>query len=219
MKKALFIVSIFIFSINVSFCQTIQGSYDDTLRLQSALSPSTEIFNLESKPTFAKMFGKSFLNVCTYNIVISGSLLLMPESISKWDANTKLNLHHIANQYRLTYTKPPIMDCDLWVVNYFGHPCQGSFYYNSVRSQGATIFQSALASTLHTLIWEYGWEGGMEQPSVQDLLVTPIFFFFLGEFSHQATFKMKKNGFRWYEKIITCIVNPNYVLNNGLNSK
>ncbi|HNR28302.1 MAG TPA: DUF3943 domain-containing protein [Bacteroidales bacterium] len=43
-------------------------------------------------------------------------------------------------QYRPTFTTFPVKDNDLFIVNYVGHPYQGSFYYNSARSQGAAIW-------------------------------------------------------------------------------
>ncbi|HOF76391.1 MAG TPA: DUF3943 domain-containing protein [Bacteroidales bacterium] len=46
-------------------------------------------------------------------------------------------------QYRPTFTTSPVKDNDLFIVNYVGHPYQGSFYYNSARSQGAAIWQSS----------------------------------------------------------------------------
>lgn len=217
MKRLLFIASILAISINVAYCQTFKESFMDTV--QQEYKPNTEIFNLELKPTFGKMFGKSLLNVFKYNLVIYGAILVLPECLTKWDPKGKFNLHHIADQYHLTFTKPPIIDDDLIVVNFAGHPYQGSFYYNSVRSQGATIFQSAIVCSLNTVIWEYCWEGSQEQPSIQDLLVTPILGSLLGELIHKATLKMRKNGFTQNEKIITCIINPNYVINNGFKSK
>ncbi len=217
MRKVLSIVSILVFSINVSYCQTFIESCIDTVQLK--YTPSNDILNLKPKPTFGTIFSKSLLNTLRYNLVVFGGILILPESLTKWDPKVKFNVRHIADQYHLTFTKPPIIDDDLIVVNYLGHPYQGSFYYNSVRSQGATISQSVLVCSLNTLLWEYCWEGSQEQPSIQDLLVTPILGSLLGEVIHRATLKMKKNGFTRNEKIITCIINPNYAINNGLKSK
>tara|TARA_R110000772_G_scaffold53043_5_gene121462 strand:+ start:486 stop:725 length:240 start_codon:yes stop_codon:yes gene_type:complete len=64
------------------------------------------------------------------------------------------------------------------------------------------------------LLWEYVWEAGFEQPSIQDLLVTPVAVIVLGEFIHIATINMSKNGFRWYEIIFVTGLNPAYAINN-----
>lgn len=159
--------------------------------------------------------GRGFLCSVVLDATMLGSLLVMPESVSKWSPDTKFDRDRIRNQYTSTFVNPPHIDHDLWMINYVGHPYQGSIYYNSLRSQGATIVQSSVFSLGQSLIWEYLIEGAMEQPSVQDLFVTPILGTLLGELSHRATLQMKKEGFRWYEKIATCVINPTYVVNNG----
>jgi hypothetical protein len=65
------------------------------------------------------------------------------------------------------------------------------------------------------LLWEYGWEAGVEQPSIQDLITTPIGGAIIGEVMHVATLAMGKHGFTWYEIITVCALNPAYALNNG----
>jgi hypothetical protein len=147
--------------------------------------------------------------------VCLASLYTAPESFSKWDRTKILELK---TNYEQTFTKPPVMDKDLWYINYVGHPLQGSYYYNAIRSQGATKLQATLFTCSHVIIWEYLIEGGIEQPSIQDLLVTPITGAIVGELTHYATLKMSKHGFKWYEKIAVCLCNPMYAINNGFKS-
>jgi hypothetical protein len=64
------------------------------------------------------------------------------------------------------------------------------------------------------LISKYVWEAGFEQPSIQDLMVTPIAGVLLGEAIHIATNVMSKNGFRWYEIVLVTGLNPAYAINN-----
>ncbi len=66
-----------------------------------------------------------------------------------------------------------------------------------------------------SLLWEYVWEGGLEQPSVQDLIITPLGGIILGELTHRAALAMGKDGFNWYKIILTCILNPAFAINNG----
>lgn len=164
-------------------------------------------------------FGKKLLRgTCYstgYNLTIVSYLLIAPERISNWDKEEKFQIKSILNQYKKSYTSPPVWDSDLWYINYVGHPYQGSFYYNTVRSQNAKVWQSALFCVGHSLLWEYGWEAGMEQPSIQDLFTTTFAGMALGELSHVATKKLSKNGFRWYEVALTCLINPAYAINNG----
>ena len=56
---------------------------------------------------------------------------------------------------------------------------------------------------------------GMEQPSIQDLIVTPLAGSLLGELIHFGTVQMSRNGFKWYEKAFVCIFNPMFAINNG----
>ena len=147
-------------------------------------------------------------------------LVLSPTWLNQWDnLSTKLRVKSMKDQYKNSYTKPPVIDHDMLITNYLGHPYQGGFYYNSIRSQGATVLQSSLFCWAHTLLWEYGWEAGIEQPSIQDLIVTPLAGILVGELSHVATIKMSRNGFTKWEKVAVCIINPSYVINNKFRLK
>jgi len=156
-------------------------------------------------------------NFCiAYNLTMFGWLLVVPESVSKWDLEVKLNGTAIREQYCNSYSKPPVYDNDMPIVNYLGHPYQGAFYYNTLRSQGSTILESSLFCLGQSLLWEYVYEAGMEQPSIQDLITTPIIGALSGELIHRATLKMGKGGYKWYEKIFVYVFNPSFALNNKL---
>ena len=196
----------------------LNKAFSDTLRssLVNEDPPIVTSGQLEHKnSTFCTKMARATKSVVGYNLAIGVFLALAPEHISKWDTKTKFQGERILKQYRQTFTSPPVVDRDLWLINCVGHPYQGAFYYNSVRSQGAKVWQSALFCVGQSLIWEYGWEGGMEQPSIQDLITTPLAGALFGELAHVATLKMSRNGFRWYEVALVCILNPNYAINNG----
>jgi hypothetical protein len=144
----------------------------------------------------------------------SSILFIVPESFSKWD-KSKLTLQDCLNNFKRAYTKPPVMDKDFWYINYVGHPYQGAYFYNAVRSQNASVFESSLFCFGHSMLWEYFSEAFYEQPSIQDLIVTPITGVIFGELAHRATLKMSRNGFTLGEKVLTILINPLYVLNNG----
>ena len=152
--------------------------------------------------------------VMGYNITIGIFLAIAPDNVTKWNKKEKFQISAILHQYHESYTNPPVIDHDLPVINYIGHPYQGGFYYNVVRSQGATVWQSSLFCLGQSLLWEYGWEAGMEQPSIQDLIISPLGGIVIGELSHVATIKMSKNGFKWYEVAIVCLINPSFAINN-----
>ena len=141
-------------------------------------------------------------------------LYFSPELISKWD-KSELTLENCLNNFKRAYSEPPIVDKDLWIVNYIGHPYQGAYFYNAVRSQNASILQSSLFCFGHSMLWEYFTEAFFEQPSIQDIIVTPITGIVFGELAHRAIVRMSKNGYTWYEKGLIVLINPMYVLNNG----
>jgi hypothetical protein len=169
--------------------------------------------NHQEKPFLNKMIrGNNYAMV--YNAFTMTFLLIVPEAISKWDKENNLNFPAIGRQYHDSYTKPPVIDHDMFITNYLGHPYQGGFYYNTVRSQGATILQSSLFCLGQSFLWEYVWEAGLEQPSIQDLITTPLAGILVGELSHVATIKMSKHGFTPLEKVVVWIINPSYAINN-----
>jgi hypothetical protein len=170
--------------------------------------------NHKEKPILNKI-GRGCIYTLIYNTSIMTGLVLSPTWLNQWDnLSTKLKFKSMMDQYKNSYTKPPVIDHDMFITNYLGHPYQGGFYYNSLRSQGATVLQSSLFCWGHTLLWEYGWEAGIEQPSIQDLIVTPLAGILVGEASNLATIQMSKHGFNSLEKVITCIINPSWVINN-----
>lgn len=190
----------------------------DSLLVQRAAAKEFRInATSTTNPTrFGKKFFRGSCLVFGFNTLSSALLIAMPENTTKWDKAAVANMRP---QYKRTFTKAPVIDGDLWYVNYIGHPYEGACYYNALRSQGATWWQSGLFSIGHSLLWEYIAEGGMEQPSMQDMLVTPLVGSLLGELIHYSTLRMGRNGFTWYEKAFVCVLNPMYVLTNGLRKK
>ena len=178
-------------------------------------SGSTQVLLRHSDRTFGNKMLRAGAYSLGYNAVIMTALILSPEYISLWDKETAFTKESLKAEYKRTFTTAPQMDKDLFIINYVGHPYQGSFYYNATRSQGAKIWQASLFTVLQATLWEYLWEGGLEQPSVQDLIITHLGGIILGELAHRATLAMSRNGFTWYEIIATCVINPAYAVNNG----
>lgn len=162
--------------------------------------------------TFARKMWRGGLLVHGFEAVGYGILAALPTDISEWE-------NGVFKQYgpnmRRAYTQPPVFDNDKWYFNYVGHPYQGAIFYNSVRSQNANIWQSCLFTLGQVYVWEYVIEAGLEQPSIQDLIVTPVAGVLLGEGIHRATIAMAKNGFKWYEATAVVIFNPMFAINNG----
>jgi hypothetical protein len=109
---------------------------------------------------------------------------------------TMLLLH-----YKSAFTTLPVKDDDRWTINYLGHPYAGSYYYNSLRSQNATWLQSFAFATAQSFIWEYIIEATAEQPSIQDLIITPVVGSALGEPIHKATLAMRKRDSHFLKRL------------------
>ncbi len=115
------------------------------------------------------------------------------------------------------WSNPPVMDDDHWFHNWVGHPYGGAVYYNTVRSQGSTPFQGFVFSAFLSAQWEYAFEAVAEQPSIQDLIITPTTGAVLGELIHRATLSMKRNGTTFFEKAFILLANPTHVAMEGWN--
>jgi Domain of unknown function (DUF3943) len=104
----------------------------------------------------------------------------------------------LLNQYDRRYTEPTsayktdghtfwhnltdstwVIDNDQFSVNQFLHPYSGSIYYGLARSTGLTFWESFLYSVAGSFLWEMG--GETTQPSINDMITTPIGGTFLGE--------------------------------------
>lgn len=110
-----------------------------------------------------------------------GILAMMPEDITNWNA-AKLEKKSLSQRWIDNVSTKPVWDDDSWAVNYIGHPITGAYYYTLARNDGFTMGESALFSTLmSTFFWEYGYEAFAEVPSIQDLILTPLFGSLFGE--------------------------------------
>ena len=96
-----------------------------------------------------------------------------------------------------------MFDKDNSAINYLGHPYFGMNFYLSQRNYGESP------------LYSYFIESWAEQPSIQDLIITPIVGSILGELVYLATQEMRKDGFTKAEKVILTLINPLYVLQNG----
>jgi len=139
-------------------------------------------------------------------------LMLSPKEVTGWSPDWTQDAWR---NMKRSLSMAPVWDDDDWQINYVGHPIAGSIYYNSLRSQNASIFHSFLFATAQSFIWEYFIEATAEKPSTQDLIVTPIVGAILGESTHRLTMNMRRNGFNFFERVFVVIFNPMFAINNG----
>jgi len=164
--------------------------------------------------TLLKKLIRAELIVLPGQVLTMTALALMPSEWTNWEKGW---IAQAPQHLERAWSTAPVLDKDNWFTNLVAHPYSGHFYYNALRSQGATRLQSFLFSAFQsTVTWEYVIEATAEQPSLQDIVFTPIIGSFIGELSHMATMHMRKNGFSMSEKILVTVINPAYILNNGL---
>jgi hypothetical protein len=161
---------------------------------------------------FWKKAGRAELFIGGAEVIGMIGLVAMPKDVTKWEEDW---VQSISRNWKRTFTQPPVMDTDDAWLNWIAHPIVGSWYYNSVRSQNARWWESFLWSLGQSAFWEYAIEGMAEQPSIQDLWITPVIGSVLGESTHQATLAMRRNGYTLVEKITVTIINPMFVIHNG----
>lgn len=163
-----------------------------------------------------KKVGRAELFIGGVELFGMAVLICLPKEVTNWSHDWAQDAWR---NMKRSFTTLPVWDKDDWQLNYIGHPIAGSYYYNALRSQNASRFHSFLFATAQSFIWEYFIEGMAEKPSMQDLIVTPIAGYVLGETTHQLTMNMRKNGFNFFEKVFVLLFNPMFVINNGFGSR
>jgi len=194
-------------------------AYDRNLKIPPINIPDTFLPKPPTTPLLRNQNAGVWKKVGRAELFIGGAelfgitvLMLSPKEVTGWSPDWAQDAWR---NVRRSLSSAPVWDDDDWQLNYIGHPIAGSFYYNSLRSQHASIFHSFLFATAQSFIWEYFIEATAEKPSTQDLIVTPIAGAILGESVHQLTMNMRRNGFNFFEKVFVLILNPLFVLNNG----
>lgn len=197
----------------------VSGHGKDSLRFDSVKTLQKKVISINFvKPPLKRhtMFSHALGPIATSQIVSLMFLFSRSKEQNNWDHNFGVKLFDDAGKHlKNAWTKPPRWDDDPAITNYLQHPYAGSFYYNTIRNKGASPGQSFGIAVFGSTVFEYFTEAMFEQPSIQDLLVTPMFGSLMGEGIHQLTLKLAKNGFTTIDKIIVFLINPAYVWNHA----
>jgi len=104
------------------------------------------------------------------------------------------------------------------VVNYVLHPYWGASYYVRARERGLTKSDSFLFSALLSTVFEFGAEALVEQPSYQDLLVTPIVGSLVGEYWFWPLREgiLAKDELGTTDKVLLVLTDPLGAINDGV---
>ena len=104
------------------------------------------------------------------------------------------NWNHLDHEFTDSYTSAPVWDDDTWYYNYAYHPIVGSEYYLAARNRGWSAAGSLSYSAVMSAFYEYVPESLIQQPSVQDLIVTPLAGAALGELRYWAKQQILSHG-------------------------
>jgi hypothetical protein len=148
-----------------------------------------------------------------YQFVAIGALYLAPESISGWSSEEKQD--YSFSKWRNNVSKP-VWDEDVWWLNYVTHPYWGGAYYIQARERGLNRAQSFWYSALISTLYEYGAEALAEPVSIQDLVVTPVAGFLVGEYLFtplRQRIRAKPGELDWSDKATLFVTDPLGVIN------
>ena len=143
-----------------------------------------------------------------YQVLVIGVLYVMPESISSWTDEDKENYSY--DKWKENVSNPH-WDEDAAFVNYVLHPYWGATYYVRGRERGFSRPQSLAFSFGLSFLYEYGLEALFEQPSYQDLIITPVVGSLIGEYwfwGVRQNIKTKPGPLTWQDKTVLVLTDP-----------
>lgn len=105
-----------------------------------------------------------------YQVAAIGILYAMPESVTGWTDEQKSN-YSISDWWNNVTN--PSCDSDDFFINYVTHPYWGAAYYVRASERGYDSRGAFWYSVFLSSLYEFGAEALFEEPSIQDLIVTP----------------------------------------------
>lgn len=138
--------------------------------------------------------------------MIIGFLYLAPESVSNWSKEDKdRSFSDLGEKWWENVSNGPVWDEDDWWLNWIAHPYWGATYYIHARHYAYSQWESFwYAFFVSNVLYEYGIEAFAEEPSIQDLISTPIGGWLMGEFIFvPLEARIMSNGNRlWGNKVL-----------------
>jgi hypothetical protein len=154
--------------------------------------------------------------------------LVKPEKTHPWTAAfevTAINIgvwlwdRYVANKdyshiswksIKYNFTHGFIWDNDSLSLGFFGHPYQGSSFFNAARSMGLTFWESIPYAAGGYLMWGFIFEN--DQPSYNDLIMTTLGGAFLGETFYRISSlildDIARGGNTIWGEILAALVDP-----------
>ncbi len=143
---------------------------------------------------------RMWINTAVLSSAFVGTLLVLeclPEDATDWNCAELNRVPLFKRWYDHVIKTGPVWDHDLPIINFVLHPYAGAAYFMAARSCGFNFWGSLLYSTIiSTVEWEFGIEAFMENPSYNDLLLTPIVGSIIGEGFYMAKHYIVNNDYR-----------------------
>ena len=211
MKNILVCFLVFFFGLSQAVADTVAWPTVSNLKQIDAKNVYDRPYSLSENKIDSTILYRNTGALVGISIATMGLLYLMPSSFTHWDSEDTKNP---GSKWWKNVSHAPVWDKDDIFLNYVTHPYAGAIYYMGARSAGANAAYSFLYSfALSTFFWEYGIESLAERPSIQDLIVTPIFGSLLGEGFYLAKRSILDNngqlwGSRTLGKIAIFLMDP-----------
>ena len=106
-------------------------------------------------------------------------LYMLPESVTNWTEEQRSD--YSLNSWWKN-VRSPQWDSDDFYLNYVLHPYWGAAYYVRARERGFDERDSSWYAFAMSSAFEFGVEALFEEPSIQDIIVTPVAGAILGEY-------------------------------------
>lgn len=164
-----------------------------------------------------KDWHRLWINTAVLTGAFVGTLMVLeclPEDATTWNRAEIRNTPLFKRWYEHVLVKGPEWDHDRWIFNFVLHPYAGAVYFMSARSCGFNFWQSLLyCSIISDVGWEFGIEAFMEQPSYQDMFITPIVGSAIGEACYALKRHIVNNDYRLFGSpvvgnVVAFIIDP-----------
>lgn len=141
-------------------------------------------------------------------VTAMGVLECLPEGSTNWNKKEIQSVPFYKRWWRHVIKEGPEWDGDSWIFNYLLHPYAGAVYFMAARSNGFNFYRSLLYSAcVSTIGWEFGVEGIMERPSIQDIFITPLIGSLFGEGFYRIKRHIVSHGYElWGSKLLGNVV-------------
>ncbi|MGD9388063.1 MAG: DUF3943 domain-containing protein [Gammaproteobacteria bacterium] len=156
----------------------------------------------------------------SYQVGTVAFLYILPESVTNWteEQRSEFSLKKWWDNIR-----NPQWDSDDFYLNYVLHPYWGAAYYVRARERGYDERASFWYSAAMSAAFEFGVEALFEEPSLQDIIVTPVGGVILGEYfmglrhDTQALYEPGEE-MAWRHRALLVLTDPLGALNRKVQS-